>query len=263
MGRRPLCQRCVYLSPNDHAILPTHLCLRLKADVRSVRIDVRFGSKADISDPRHKLSKGRHQDFDLLPRSSIRGQRLHTGPDGPPVTVRAFSLRQDARHRSTIILTLRGLNGRLRSLRWPASARAALILRKLMRLPVFGLNFFKNARSESAAHPDSQTEPALTPTLREPATDQSDAACKGACKNCEKPFAIKKKGPAVCAVGACKKQGRARSPFCFSTSKSGSTVAPLEQFLVDERLHVAVVIHLAPGGLLILRLEAEAEERAT
>ncbi len=110
-----------------------------KADIADVLSNVRLSLKTGFPGRRHILSKFGIEPLACCRASSLRRQRLLTGPDGPPVTVRAFSRQQDAYHPSTITLMLRGLNGRPCSLRCPASARAALILRKLRRLPVLGL----------------------------------------------------------------------------------------------------------------------------
>ena len=77
------------------------------ASVVPETVNVRLSLKTGFPGRRHILSKFGIKPFARCRASSLRRQRLLTGPDGPPVTVRAFSRQQDAYHPSTITLMLR------------------------------------------------------------------------------------------------------------------------------------------------------------
>jgi hypothetical protein len=78
-----------------------------KADIPDARSNVCLSLKTGFPGMRHILSKFGIEPLACCRASSHRRQPLLTGPDGHPVTVRAFSRQQDAHHPSTITLMLR------------------------------------------------------------------------------------------------------------------------------------------------------------
>jgi len=61
-----------------------------KADICNASSNVRLSLKTGFPGRRHILSKFGIKPFARCRASSLRRQRLHTGPDGPTITVRAF-----------------------------------------------------------------------------------------------------------------------------------------------------------------------------